>query len=49
LVSFLTADSWLVNIITPLKSDWSVFSTNERAHKHTSNFRFLYSSFQDWE
>ncbi len=49
LVSFITAELWLVNIITLLKSDWSVFSTNERAHKQTSNFCFLYSSFQDWE
>jgi hypothetical protein len=44
-----TTEIWLVTIITLLKSDWSVFSTNERADKQTSNFRFLYSSFQDWE
>jgi hypothetical protein len=49
LVSFSSTETWLVNIITLLKSDWSVFSTNERADKQTSNFRFLYSSFQDWE
>jgi hypothetical protein len=36
-------------ILSVFKSDWLVFSTNGRAHKQTSNFCFLYSSFQDWE
>jgi hypothetical protein len=36
-------------ILSVLESDWLVFSTNGRAHKQTSNFCFLYSSFQDWE
>jgi hypothetical protein len=28
---------------------WSKQLTNQSADKQTSNFRFLYSSFQDWE
>jgi hypothetical protein len=32
-----------------LKFDWSIFSTNGTPDKRTSNFRFPYSTFQDWE